>query len=206
MKNLILAFAAAFAGAAIAVPTYWAAAETAAANADKSGGAQATSYSGYYCTVAMAEELFGTGVNTVDAVTSYLADNYDTGLAALRSSAASQSGVPVEVASGKAGQLTTRSYAEGQYELSAKYGTALVGSEYLAMLFYDNGSAREFRVMVNDTFDITQGNALFSDSGLASDRAAESGAWTAVTVPEPTGGLLILLGLAGLSLRRRPHA
>ena len=30
-----------------------------------------------------------------------------------------------------------------------------------------------------------------------------SGAWTAQTVPEPTSGLLLLLGVAGLALRRR---
>jgi hypothetical protein len=29
------------------------------------------------------------------------------------------------------------------------------------------------------------------------------GAWQAVAVPEPTSGLLMLVGLAGLALRRR---
>jgi hypothetical protein len=28
-------------------------------------------------------------------------------------------------------------------------------------------------------------------------------AWTAVTVPEPTSGLLLLLGVAGLALKRK---
>lgn len=39
--------------------------------------------------------------------------------------------------------------------------------------------------------------------GSQSTPSQAVGAWTAVSVPEPTSGLLMLVGLAGLALRRR---
>ena len=39
--------------------------------------------------------------------------------------------------------------------------------------------------------------------GNQSTPSQAAGAWTAVSVPEPTSGLLMLIGLAGLALRRR---
>ena len=39
--------------------------------------------------------------------------------------------------------------------------------------------------------------------GSQSTPSQAAGAWTAVSVPEPTSGLLMLVGLAGLALRRR---
>jgi hypothetical protein len=34
-------------------------------------------------------------------------------------------------------------------------------------------------------------------------KTVTQGTWTAVNVPEPTSGLLLLLGMAGLALRRK---
>ena len=39
--------------------------------------------------------------------------------------------------------------------------------------------------------------------GSQSTASQAAGAWTSVNVPEPTSGLLMLLGMAGLALRRR---
>ena len=39
--------------------------------------------------------------------------------------------------------------------------------------------------------------------GSQSAASQAAGAWTAVSVPEPTSGLLLLVGMAGLALRRR---
>ena len=48
-------------------------------------------------------------------------------------------------------------------------------------------------------------NGQFSAAGLLSaQQGSQAGkTWTAVAVPEPTSGLLMLVGLAGLALRRR---
>jgi hypothetical protein len=39
--------------------------------------------------------------------------------------------------------------------------------------------------------------------GSFTDATSSTGGWTATAVPEPTSGLLMLVGLAGLALRRR---
>ena len=39
--------------------------------------------------------------------------------------------------------------------------------------------------------------------GSQSTASQAAGAWTSVSVPEPTSGLLLLVGMAGLALRRR---
>jgi len=179
-----------------AVPNYWAAAYTEAYSGDTSSGADVGMYTGYYCTIESAQTMFG-GNNDVDSVTSYLATHYADGLAALKANAS------VDMGSAPVGQLTVRDYENGQYGLKATYGDPLVGSEFLAVLFYDADSSgtAAYRVMANDSETMQSlGCALFSDQALAS--GGKVGAWTGA-VPEPTSGLLFLLGLAGLALRRK---
>ena len=48
--------------------------------------------------------------------------------------------------------------------------------------------------------DSALGSAAFDIADVGSHTA---GNWTAVAAPEPTSGLLMLLGMAGLALRRR---
>ena len=50
--------------------------------------------------------------------------------------------------------------------------------------------------------DKGQTNLLFGDAGSLYS-ATSGNVWTAQTVPEPTSGLLLLLGVAGMALRRR---
>jgi len=190
---LLLTFS--FAPQVHAAPSYWAAAYTDAAKADKSGGAALTSYSGYYCTVETATALFGG--NTVDYVTAYFANNYASGVSALKTESAKYPGAGPAGALG----LSLVEYDHGQYALNSTYGDSLAsfGSAYLAVLLYSTGDAKEFRVMSGDATELANGNAYFNDDGFSSSGTA--GAWT--TVPEPTSGLLVLLGLAGMALKRR---
>jgi len=53
-----------------------------------------------------------------------------------------------------------------------------------------------------DSAIVAKTGLVFDDGGNAG--ATESyGAWTAATIPEPTSGLLLLLGVAGLALKRK---
>lgn len=80
----------------------------------------------------------------------------------------------------------------------------------------------EFFAVVFDTATITDDSSFYvsaiksqtmADASTANNKvigwgsqataSAAEGAWNAVAVPEPTSGLLMLVGLAGLALRRR---
>ena len=56
--------------------------------------------------------------------------------------------------------------------------------------------------LANKKAPASSANLLLSFGTQATASTAE-GAWNAVAVPEPTSGLLMLVGLAGLTLRRR---
>jgi len=203
MKKLILTLAVAVAGVAMAdLNSYWLAAYTEAYTDKELSKGEMGKYEAYYCTVAAAQSMFG--ASTVDGVTAYLSEstaNYLDGYGAI-TKAISDSPVASKGGSAEVGTLANAAIVKDQYEFKSTYGDPLVGSAYLAVLFYDKDGTKGFRVLENDPASIAQGGALFSDKALASD--GQAGPWTAV--PEPTGGLLLLLGAAGLALKRKSVA
>ena len=135
-------------------------------------------YTGYLCTQAAAEALFG-GNGTAEGITGYLAKNY------------------VDYAGGMTA-MDFYGYDAGEYSFRKPYqpGT-LADGNYIAVVSYAGGEGEDdmFRVFES----MASGGVLEFDPVYGSGAA---GAWT-TAVPEPTSGMLLLLGVAGLALRRR---
>ena len=98
----------------------------------------------------------------------------------------------------------------GELSFTKNFESGLASGDYIALATYENGDDQYFRVFANST-----GDGMLVLDPLA-DGGGEAGAWTPVgssgpgpgpgpgpsPAPEPTSGLLVLLGLAGLALRR----
>jgi len=165
-----------------AVPI-WTELTTEGAKGDTSGNF--ANYTAYFCTQESAKDMFE-GNFTYQTIVQYLTAseaNYAKGMGQL------QDGSFV---------LSEYGYDEGQYTFSRYLQSALSG-DYIAVIAYtgaaSDASAPTVRVF-GSTADETTGDLTFDTSSGASD-------WTTVTVPEPTSGLLVLLGLAGLALKRK---
>ena len=89
--------------------------------------------------------------------------------------------------------------------------TGLTGSTYeMFLVAFDTYSAADAALSTARNYIISDklSGATYGEIDMASSidyTSANfgSGPWTAVAVPEPTSGLLMLLGVAGLALRRR---
>lgn len=185
MKKFSAVLVVMLAGAVHAASTSWALVNTEAYGGDLSPStAKAeTSYTAYFCSVAMVQTLFG-GDGSIGAVTSYLKNNFATGLDKLAESATAL----------KEGDFDLGQYTFANHNLSS----ALAG-DYFAIITYANGEDKAARVFKNTA---TGGNVAFDDQPGYS--GGTFGIWFS-PAPEPTSGLLFLLGLAGLALRRKKY-
>ena len=103
---------------------------------------------------------------------------------------------------------STSSLSSSKFAALTTDGYSASSTAYAAILFtYTDGAGKEWylenlaSVEINDLGgDANIGNLARYNGGLSS--AGQLASWTA-SVPEPTSGLLMLIGLAGLALRRR---
>ena len=74
------------------------------------------------------------------------------------------------------------------------------------LVIFDNADLSKANFYVTSVKELTTMTGTETSQvkwGSQSTPSQAAGAWTAVAVPEPTSGLLMLVGLAGLALRRR---
>ena len=144
------------------------------------------------------------------SVTAYLwvidADTYDTFAANTTGKAMSDA---VYAAYGSktgdayASTTTTKKGLADIMDDSKSYGT---GDSAYGVILYTYGSGDDLQYMGN-VGKVTFESAMDAESaGMSLNLLGTSStatAWSTASVPEPTSGLLMLLGMAGLALRRR---
>lgn len=109
-------------------------------------------------------------------------------------------GVATLVAAGQAGELADGGWVEGE---ATGYSAGTSITAYLIAFNSDDATTATY-AYVSDTVAVNlPGSGVAGSASFDLSSSATAGNWTATAVPEPTSGLLMLLGMAGLALRRR---
>lgn len=185
MKKLTVLGCALLAATAVFADLTYAVVTTEGAPGEDSG--DTTLYSAYLCTVEAAAQYFG-GNSGYATITAYLKDeaNFESGVA--------------QIASGGIA-FDTYEYDMGEYSYIKEFRPGELSSgNYIALALYAGAGVDYFRVFES----VLSGGALVFDPAID---AGSAGAWTPVgtpsPTPEPTGALLMLIGAAGLALKRK---
>jgi len=180
----LFAFTSSF--AAFAAPS-WLVINTEAYSLDTTPSEDTTSYMAYYCTKEAAQTMFGG--SSVKDVTDSIAANFADGKSALQANDTTMRSANDYV------QTIAWDTFGSQYVFTDSFLNTLSVGEYLSVVLYENGGDKAVRVL---------DNADWTGDGVAFDSQAGGsvGAWQQA-VPEPTSALLILLGMAGLALKRK---
>ncbi|MBQ4440008.1 MAG: PEP-CTERM sorting domain-containing protein [Kiritimatiellae bacterium] len=139
-----------------------------------------------YATGAVANDyavyFFNTAALTLADANSYLASG----------------DVATLIGKGQAGAVADGGWVEGE---ATGYTAGTSITAYLIAFNSDDATTATF-AYVSDTADISlPGSGVTANYSFDLSSSATAGNWTAV--PEPTSGLLMLLGMAGLALKRK---
>ena len=196
MKKLMIAAAVASAALfANAANIRWGDSEVCGLDGETAVGANEVTQYAFYFGENDAAYTFMTGYadnNGIDAAMKYMYDNYKDGTLTI-------DGVEYDVQNA-AGVKTDKDGAV----MSANEAATSNTSQYFASIFeYDtdlDGKADYFMANVGE-FDFKTKDKFVD--GMATDWALDDGGMTWQSVPEPTSGLLLLIGVGALALRRR---
>ena len=95
-------------------------------------------------------------------------------------------------------RLTAKGFEYGEAGSNYNFYMAIVSGDNVFVS--DNKGAYG---QASDTVTVAFSGIKTATQSLNADGAYAAGGWYATSVPEPTSGLLMLLGIAGLALRRR---
>ena len=138
-----------------------------------------------------------------DAASGYLVYLVDAGVT-------SSSALEAAISSGDYSFTSTAWAADGLSDAGWVEGTDsspfTAGSSYsLYLVAFDAGTidaAKNYYISAAEDVSF-KGSGVPSSVSFDLSATASAGAWTATAAPEPTSGLLLLFGLAGLALKRK---
>ena len=109
-----------------------------------------------------------------------------------------------------AGALDTQAISAGKISVGDAFNWGNAGDDLNAFVVVDDGSKIFISEVVTTPADVSKTQLISFALKTGSQTAAletttfgTQGWYTAAPVPEPTSGLLLLLGVAGMALRRR---
>lgn len=149
-------------------------------------GGDIKTYSAYYCTKQAAKDMFG-GADTIDGISKYLSkneDNYKKGMDALKKDGTALDAYGIDAET-------------GEYVFSKYLQSALADGDFIAVVA-KSGASSNAKDSVRVMSAASSGGSLEFNP---TEGKGSGGDW--VQAPEPTSGILLLLGIAGLALKRK---
>ena len=105
---------------------------------------------------------------------------------------------PLSVVSVVGGSIANTTFSNDEFAAGTTYDFYFVIEDKIDGKDWTYTAEKSAKAQASSTPSISFGNQTI--------RSTTGGGWTTAAVPEPTSGLLMLLGMAGLALRRRRRA